>query len=168
MSFTATLRPVGPAQKETLPASSSVVENKLIGSTHLSEFDERRHKRNRIERASGHPAPLFSIEVILTSSRVIMRFGNGGSVSHIPDLPSSTESTRARASCGRAGASSGKQRMLSMGVPSSVRRCKKWGRIYPASPSHRLPAADVFVIFFVVGIGGGGGKKRWKTEGVDG
>ena len=35
------------------------------------------------------------------------------------------------------------------------------------SPSHRLPAADVFVIFFVVGIGGGGGKKRWRTEGVE-
>jgi hypothetical protein len=57
--------------------------------------------------------------------------------------------------------------MLSMCVPSSVRRCKKRGRIYPASPSHRLPAADVFVIFFVVGIGGGGGKKRWRTEGVE-
>jgi len=55
--------------------------------------------------------------------------------------------------------------MLSMCVPSSARRCKKWGRIYPASPSHRLPAADVLVIFFV--IGGGGGKKRWRTEGVE-
>jgi hypothetical protein len=54
--------------------------------------------------------------------------------------------------------------MLSMGVPSSVRRCKKWGRIYPASPSHRLPAAEVFVIFFVVGIGGVGGKKRWRLR----
>jgi hypothetical protein len=58
--------------------------------------------------------------------------------------------------------------MLWMCVPSSARRCKKWGRIYPASPSHRLPAADVFVIFFVVGIGGGGGKKRWRTEAVEG
>jgi hypothetical protein len=46
-----------------------------------------------------------------------------------------------------------------MCMPSLALRCKKWGRIYPASLSHRLLAADMVVVFLVVD-GGGGGKKR--------
>ena len=153
MSLTATLGPLG-LRRRKLPASGSIEVNKLTGSTQPSEFDERRHKRNCTEHVNGFPAPPFSIAVLLASSRVITRFGNGGSLSHVPNWPSWTESTRARASGGRAGASS-------MCMPSLALRCKKWGRIYPASLSHRLLAADMVVVFLVVGgDGGGGGKKR--------
>jgi hypothetical protein len=51
-----------------------------------------------------------------------------------------------------------------MCVPSSAPCCKKWGRIDPVSPSHRLPAADAVVIFFVIGGGGGGGRRSVGRE----
>jgi hypothetical protein len=52
--------------------------------------------------------------------------------------------------------------MLSMGMLSSPRRCRKWRRICLVSPSHRLPAADVYIVFFFI-VDGSDGRKRWRT-----
>jgi len=44
-----------------------------------------------------------------------------------------------------------------------VQHCRKRRRICPASQLHRIPAADMDIVFFVVVVGSDG-RRRWRTH----